>query len=116
MYFLRRNDIFPLIAIGVVFGFLLVFKYFPIQEDSSSYTILIESLEGKRKLTITPNLEETLHLKGPLGKTTVMIKNGKTWVAFSPCPDKTCMKMGKIPDNTDFIACVPNKVLIRMMH
>lgn len=116
MRFLRRNDVFPVIAIGIVFGFLLLFKYFPIPESSSSYKLLIESAEGKRGLTVTPDLQETLNLHGPLGKTTVTIKNGKTWVVFSPCPDKTCIKMGKIPDNTDFIACVPNKIVIRMVR
>ncbi|MCX7668387.1 MAG: NusG domain II-containing protein [Atribacterota bacterium] len=116
MYFLRRNDIFPLIAIGIVFGFLLVFKYFPISEDSSSYKLLIESAEGKKELTVAMDAQETLHLHGPLGETTVMVKNGKVWVVFSPCPDKTCVKMGKIPDNTDFIACVPNRVVIRMVR
>lgn len=116
MYFVRRNDIFPIIAIGIVFGFLLVFKYVPIPEGSSSYRLRIESPEGKRELTVTPNLQETLHLHGPLGETTVAIKNGKTWVIFSPCPDKTCIKMGKIPDDTDFIACVPNQIVIRMVR
>jgi hypothetical protein len=116
VYFLRRNDIFPLIAIGIVFGFLLVFKYLPVSGNSSSYRVRIESEEGKREITVTMDSRETLHLHGPLGETTVAIQNGKVWVIFSPCPDKTCIKMGKIPDNTDFIACIPNRVVIRMVR
>jgi len=115
LYFLRRNDIFPLIAVGIVFGFLLVFKYFPLP-GGSSYKVLVESDEGKREVTVTADSRETLRLRGPLGETTVAIQNGKVWVVFSPCPDKTCIKMGKIPDNTDFIACIPNRVVIRLLR
>ncbi len=116
MQLFRRGDIFSLLAIGVVFGMLLVFKYFPFPEaPSSSYRIVIESEEGQREITVAPETRETLTLRGPLGQTTVAIQGGKVWVVFSPCPDKTCIKMGKIPDNGGFIACVPNRVVIRMI-
>lgn len=115
MYFLRRNDLFPLIAVGLVFGFLFLFKYVSFRDDSS-YRILLESAEGKREILVTPDTRETLNLRGPLGETTVVIQNGRVWVVFSPCSDKTCIKMGKIPDNTDFIACIPNRVVIRLLR
>lgn len=116
MYFLRRGDLFTLLAVGLVFGFLLVFKYVPLGENPASYRIRIESEDGNREILVTPDSQETLKLRGPLGETTVAIRNGKVWVVFSPCPDKTCLKMGKIPDNTDFIACIPNRVVIRMIR
>lgn len=115
MYFLRRNDLFPLIAVGLVFGFLFLFKYVPFQNDSS-YRVILESAEGKREILVKSDTRETLKLGGPLGETTVVIQNGKVWVVFSPCPDKTCIKMGKIPDDTDFIACIPNRVIIRLVR
>ncbi len=116
MQLFRRGDVFSLIAIGVVLGMLLVFKYFPFPETTSSlYRIVIESEEGEREIAVTPQSRENLTVRGPLGETTIAIQGGKVWVVFSPCPDKTCIKMGKIPDNGGFIACVPNRVTIRVV-
>jgi hypothetical protein len=43
----------------------------------------------------------------------VKIEGGKVWVSSSPCPDHICIEMGKIPDNGGFIACIPNRIIIR---
>lgn len=109
MIFARVGDWLVLIAVAVVLISLFLFQYFP----SDSYLLVIESQEGKQEIEVTPTTNLTLTVTGPLGDTLIVIQAGQTWVAYSPCPDKVCMEMGKIPDNGGFIACVPNQVVIR---
>ena len=46
------------------------------------------------------------------GTNTLVIENGEAWVSEADCPDKICMGMGKISKNGEFIACLPNRVII----
>ena len=46
------------------------------------------------------------------GTNILVIENGEAWVTEANCPDKICMGMGKISRNGDFIACLPNRLLI----
>ena len=46
------------------------------------------------------------------GTNILVVDNGEAWVSEADCPDKVCMGMGKISRNGEFIACLPNRVLI----
>jgi hypothetical protein len=53
-------------------------------------------------------------VEGPLGETVVMIKGGKASVEDSPCPDKLCVHMPAISEPGQWIACLPNRVFVRV--
>ncbi|MFA7534674.1 MAG: NusG domain II-containing protein [Desulfuromonadales bacterium] len=53
-------------------------------------------------------------LTGPLGETQLAIENGRARILASPCLHKTCMRMGEAMRTGDFIACVPNRLLVRI--
>lgn len=115
MYLFRKGDWFTLLAVGVVLGILFLFRYVPFEgRTPEAFTVTIESVGGTREALVTPEKNEEIALSGPLGVTIVAIRGGKVFVVTSPCPDKVCIKTGKIPDDTDFIACVPNRVFIRV--
>ena len=46
------------------------------------------------------------------GSNILVVSGGEAWVSEANCPDKICMGMGKISRSGDFIACMPNRVLI----
>ena len=46
------------------------------------------------------------------GSNILVVENGEAWVSDADCPDKVCMGMGKISRNGEFIACLPNRLLI----
>ena len=60
------------------------------------------SLRGTHCITVS----------GPLGNTVIEIDDGSVHVHSSPCPAKTCIKMGKKNRSGEIIVCVPNKVII----
>ena len=55
---------------------------------------------------------ETVIVAGPLGDTTVRIKNNNAWVEESPCGNKTCVASGFVKRQGQWAACLPNNVLL----
>ena len=58
--------------------------------------------------------ERKLKIPGPLGETAVTIQNGTVRVTASPCNEKICIAMGEISKPDSWIACLPNRVFIRI--
>ncbi len=46
------------------------------------------------------------------GTNTVVIEDGYVYMKEANCPDKTCVRTGKIKDNSHDIICLPNKVRV----
>ncbi len=64
----------------------------------------IESLDKDQKLQIP----------GPLGITYVHIENHSVRIEDSPCENKLCIAMGAISQANQWVACLPNKVFVRI--
>jgi len=64
----------------------------------------IEALDTDREMKV----------EGPLGTTFVEIEGAKVRILDSPCKNKLCVGMGEISQNNQWIACMPNKVFIRI--
>lgn len=47
-----------------------------------------------------------------LGGNTVVIENGCAYMAEADCPDKLCIKQGKICSSAASIICLPNRVIV----
>ena len=54
-------------------------------------------------------------VKGKLGITQVEIKNGKARIRHSPCKNKICIKAGDIQYADRLIACIPNRIVVRVI-
>ena len=52
--------------------------------------------------------------KGPLGSTRVEIGETGVRILDSPCPDKLCIHMGIVDGPGQWIACLPNRVFVRI--
>lgn len=46
------------------------------------------------------------------GTNVLHIKGGKAWLDDAECPDKLCVKQGKISKDGQTITCLPNKLTI----
>jgi hypothetical protein len=55
---------------------------------------------------------ETIRVPGPLGDTVVELRNGRARVLSSPCANQTCVASGEIRSHGQWIACLPNQVLV----
>ena len=64
----------------------------------------IYSLNSDRRETVT----------GPLGVTVIAIQGGRAMILDSPCPDKLCVHMPAVSKPGQWIACLPNRVFVRI--
>ena len=48
------------------------------------------------------------------GKNIAIIESGSVYMKKADCPDKLCVRQGKITDNAKKIVCLPNKVIIEV--
>ncbi len=55
-----------------------------------------------------------LTVDGPVGLTRIHVENGHVSVSDSDCRDKICVAMGAISRPTAWIACLPNRVFVRV--
>jgi len=60
------------------------------------------------------SVDRSVEVSGPLGNTLVVINGGSVRIKDSPCPNKTCVAAGAIERNGQWVACLPNEVLIRV--
>lgn len=57
---------------------------------------------------------QSVDLDGPLGKTHLVIDAQGARITSSPCVRKTCIAMGSAKNTGDLIACIPNRILVRI--
>jgi hypothetical protein len=73
-------------------------------------------IETENRIVYTAPLEEQrlFDVEGPLGVTRMQIENGAVRVLSSPCPQKICIGLGAARNSGDLLACVPNRILVRI--
>jgi len=60
------------------------------------------------------DIDRVVALTGPLGETVLEIRDRQARILSSPCPRKVCIGMGRIARQGQFLACVPNELLVRI--
>ena len=56
-----------------------------------------------------------LRFAGPLGVSEVEIAQEMAWIRSAPCPHKICMSQGKLAYPGDVAACLPNRLVVRVV-
>lgn len=75
-------------------------------------TLLATGQSGEWVYRLKP--DRTVEIPGPLGDTTVEISGGRARIVDSPCPNKTCVAGGWISTKGQWLACLPNAVMLRV--
>lgn len=106
------------ILIAVVLA-LVLFSYwgfFPAYRKNVPLTAVI-SVNGD--IVVQLKLDESISqhfikVPGPLGTSVVEVKPGAIRMKSSPCPEHYCMKTGWIDRPGQVVACIPNRVIIKI--
>ena len=56
--------------------------------------------------------ERRVTVRGPAGETVVLISHGQARVIESDCPEKLCVRSPAISRGGEWIACLPNRVML----
>ena len=57
----------------------------------------------------------SLILDGPVGETRIEVKNEAVFIDDSDCRDKLCIAMGQISNVSAWVACLPNRIFVRLV-
>jgi len=104
---MRLADYFVVFIAVAVCAASAFFVYGGAAEES---TVLIEAQGESWEYPISAN--EEIHVKGVLGDTVIEIKDKKTHIISSPCQNKLCIAAGHISKAGEFLACLPNRVIV----
>ncbi len=104
----------PLDYLALCFALLVIggFSIYAYSGRNSSADIVIEASGSQWIYPLDVDRRELV--RGPLGDTVVVIRGGKASVEDSPCPDKLCVHMPAISKPGQWIACLPNRVFVRV--
>ena len=79
-------------------------------KETGTGAVAVVTVDGEEFGRYSLNQNGTFLLNG--GSNTLVVENGEAWVSEANCPDKVCMGMGKISRNGEFIACLPNRLIV----
>ena len=82
-------------------------------DDGEALSAEIETVDGRYILPLSR--EAKLSVDGPVGKTLIRVRDGSVYVHDSDCKDKICIAMGEIDRPGGWVACLPNRVLVRVI-
>ena len=100
-----------LVAVLLVAALALFFVMRSLQaRDTGTGAQAVVTVDGKEIGRYPLKKNGTFPLNG--GTNILVVENGEAWVSEANCPDKVCMGMGKISRNGEFIACLPNRLLV----
>ena len=109
----RKKVLRDLIIAGVLLAAALLLLFFVRsrqEKETGSGAMAVVTVDSGEQQSYPLNKDGVFPLNG--GSNTLVIENGEAWVSEANCPDKSCMGMGKISRNGEFIACLPNRVII----
>ena len=94
------------IGIGLVVIFLLTKK---------NGTSVVVSIDGKEIERYGLNENVDTEIEGVGGKNRLIIRDGEAWIEEADCPDKLCVKQGRISHTNESIVCLPHRITVRVI-
>ena len=77
-------------------------------------THVVVTSGGQTCFTAPLGQPRSVDLDGPLGQTHLVIDVQGARITASPCPRKICISMGSARHTGELLACVPNRILVRI--
>lgn len=104
---MRKNDI--ILIIMVFLSAVVIMLFLNRVKTDGKYVVVMSEGQEYARLPLEENTQISVN-----GKNEVKIENGEVFVCMADCPDKLCMKQGKIKDSVKSIVCLPNKMTVKI--
>lgn len=99
-----------LILVLLLVGLLM---FFMIKLTRSKGQTVLVTVNGERVAEYSLSNEGEYSING--GTNVLIISSGKACLKEASCPDKLCVKQGKISMSGERIVCLPNKVMVEIL-
>ena len=105
------GDKILIVTLFILNGWL--FTNWGIEFNEGDWVVVEVNQNEVRRLSLAT--DQTTFVKGPLGLTEVTIKKRAARIVRSPCKNKVCIKSGYIRYADRLAACIPNRVVVRIV-
>lgn len=82
-------------------------------QQGSGAELVVEQ-DGRVRYVMPLVQEAEVEIEGPLGTTVIEVHAGRARVLSASCPQRLCIGMGGIQRQGEVVACLPNRVLLRV--
>jgi hypothetical protein len=106
---LKPLDLLITVAAACLVAFTAFSAYAP---GSGQARAIIKGPGGEWIYPLSADRE--VKVAGPLGETLVVIWGKRVQIIDSPCPNKTCIAAGAIDRPGQWLACLPNQIIVRV--
>ena len=112
---MKHTSLFkPLDITAIVLG-IVAAVFISVKVYSNQSGTLFAHITGPGGEWIEPlDKDKEIDVEGPLGITKVKIAGGAASVIDSPCANKLCISQGAASKPNQWIACLPNKVFVKI--
>jgi hypothetical protein len=107
---LRVGDI--IVASLLIVGSLVWIAMGIVPHEAGSVAVV--EVSGKKVAELKLNHENYITIRGKLGAVLIGIDGSGIRILESKCPNKLCKKMGAVNKAGEWIACIPNELVIRI--
>ncbi len=106
---LKPLDLVIALAAAALVAATAAYAYSP---GKTQLSAVIKGRGGEWVYPLSSDRQMAVH--GPLGDTLVAIKGRSLRILDSPCPNKTCIAAGSIDRAGQWLACLPNDVVVHI--
>ena len=105
----KKSPVFDLVLIGGLLLLALV-SYLLFARGKSEGNVAVVCVNGVETERYPLFQNGRYELNG--GSNILMIENGFAWLEDADCPDKLCVRQGKVHLDGQVITCLPNKLTV----
>ena len=111
----RKHDIILGLILLSFASILFVIDLTNVSSDTGNKKVVV-SVDGKKIAEYPLKKDAKYELSGShLGTNTLVIQSGKAYISEANCPDKQCIKQGKISRAGEMLVCLPNRVVVKIV-
>lgn len=117
---MRRADVIVIVIVlllaagASVYGFGLG-PFASAGDEGSTAVVRADGREVARVALAALDEDRHIEVAGPLGTTFVELGPGFAAIVDSPCPDKLCVRQGRITAPGQTVVCLPNRVSVEIV-
>lgn len=109
----RGNIILYLLLLAL--GLFGAYTYFDSGDPDSIIVIQVDGAVVETYPLFQEGRDLYVDIQGVNGVTRVHLQDGRVRVVASACPDKICVNTGWIKNSAKAIACLPNRVVVKII-
>ena len=109
----KGDGLLLVLCMIIILGGFLIFR----QGEEHNVLQAEITVEGElyRRIELTGHKgKETIEINTPGGRNLILVEDESICVLEADCPDKICVKTGKLEQAGDTAACLPHKLLIEV--